>query len=95
MEYFCPGRGIRQGDAISPFFFVLCMERLSHIISEEVEKGRWRGIKLSRGVPLITHLFFADDMVLFTKANINQISVVKECLDRFCSSSGQKVSLTK
>lgn len=47
-SYFEPGRGIRQGDSISPYLFVLCIERLSHIICKEVWDGRWKGIKLSK-----------------------------------------------
>lgn len=47
-EYFRPSRGIRQGDSVSPFLFVLCMERLSHMINMAVNKGRWKGIRLSK-----------------------------------------------
>lgn len=71
------------------------MERLGHIINEAVEQGRWKGIKLAKKGPVLTHLFFADDMVLFTEASVDQINVVKECLDKFCIASGQKVSLSK
>lgn len=37
-------RGIRQGDSISPYIFVLCIERLSHFIAQATSEGRWRGI---------------------------------------------------
>lgn len=94
-DFFKPGRGIRQGDPISPYLFVLCIERLSHIILKEVDKGNWKGIKVSRNGPTLSHLFFADDMVLFREASEGQIDIVKDCLDRFCSCSGQKVSLAK
>lgn len=57
------------------------MEILSHIISDKAEKNKWKGIKLSKEGPLISLLFFADDMVLFTKASVDQINVVKECLN--------------
>lgn len=64
------------------------MERLSHMIQEEVDKGRWVGLKLVRNGLLITHLFFVDDMVLFTEASVEQLTIVKSCLDCFCMSSG-------
>lgn len=70
------------------------MERLSHIIMEAVDKGRWKGIKLSKEGPTLTHLFF-DDMVLFIEASIDQVNVVKDCLDQFFASSGQNISLSK
>lgn len=47
MRWFKPGRRVRQGDSISLYLFVLCIERLSHIISEAIEAGRWKSILLS------------------------------------------------
>ncbi|MDV3200005.1 MAG: reverse transcriptase domain-containing protein, partial [Candidatus Phytoplasma australasiaticum] len=95
LDQIVPSRGIRQGDSISPYLFVLCMERLSHIIKEEVSKGKWKGIRLSRYGPLLTHLFFADDLVLFSEASQEQITIISHCLERFSRASGQKVSLRK
>ena len=57
-EEFFSGRGIRQGDPLSPYIFVLCIERLSHGISQAVGDGSWKPIRLAKhGTPL-THLFF-------------------------------------
>lgn len=92
IEYFNSGRGIRQGDPISPHLFVLCMERLSHLIQKEVEEN-WTGIKVSRKGPILSHLFFADDMVLFSEANEGQLKIIKACLKRFYTCSSQKVTL--
>ena len=45
---FKPKRGIRQGDAISPYIFVLCMERLGHLINDSMNSGRqWKPIRIS------------------------------------------------
>lgn len=41
VEFFCPMRGIRQGDPISPHLFVLCIDKLSHLIANAVEDGKW------------------------------------------------------
>ena len=93
---FPPQRGIRQGDiAISPYLFVLYLERLGHIINHTVHFGRWKPIQLSRHGHLLSHLFFADDLVLFAEASSDQMLVILECLDLFCSLSGQTVSLQK
>lgn len=78
---------------MSPYLFMLCIERLSHLIKAEVEQCNWKGIKLSMYGPEISHLLFADDMVLFAKATKDQIKTVRRCLDHFEAISGQKVSL--
>ncbi|XP_019186483.1 PREDICTED: uncharacterized protein LOC109181186 [Ipomoea nil] len=94
-DWFTPGRGIRQGDPISPLLFVFCMERLSHLIEHATSAGQWKGIKLSRQGPLISHLLFADDMVLFGEASSNQAEIMMQCLDSFGNSSGERVNLLK
>lgn len=50
-EPFKPARGLRQGDPLSPYLFVLCMERLCHLIDAAVEDKKWKPIRLSRGGP--------------------------------------------
>ncbi|XP_031116716.1 uncharacterized protein LOC116020380 [Ipomoea triloba] len=89
-DWFKPKRGIRQGDPISPILFVLCIERLSHLIENAVDKGTWKGLKITRKGPILSHLFFADDLVLFGEASMHQASVIKKCLEEFCSMSGQR-----
>ena len=58
-------------------------------------KKEWRPINLRRGGPAISHLFFADDLVLFAEVSLNQASIIKYCLEVFCKHSGQKVSVEK
>ncbi|KAF7839819.1 DNA polymerase alpha subunit B [Senna tora] len=93
-DSFKPSRGIRQGDPISPYLFVLCIERLAHI-QRAIGSGDWRPIKLGREGPPISHLFFADDLVIFLEASMNQVDIVKRVLNDFCSTSGQKVNKNK
>ncbi|KAK3204898.1 hypothetical protein Dsin_018944 [Dipteronia sinensis] len=50
IEPFTPGCGIRQEDPFSPYIFVLCMEKLSHLINQELNSGRWKCIKDSKSV---------------------------------------------
>ena len=76
LEGFKPSRGIRQGDPISLFLIVLCMERLGHVINKVVEEGKWKPIKLNRYCPPLTHLFFADDLLLFGEASENQMEII-------------------
>lgn len=94
-EAFKPLRGLRQGDPLSPYLFVLCMERLCHLIEEKIEKKNRKPINLSRGGPQLSHICFADDLILFAEASVEQIGVIRRVLERFCKASGQKVSLEK
>lgn len=95
MDWIKPGRGIRQDDSISPYIFVICMERLGHIINQAVSKGSWKAIRLSKNGPLISHLLFVDDMVLFAEASSAQIQIILNCLKKFSSGSGQRVNMEK
>ena len=94
-EVFQPSRGIRQGDPLSPYLFVLCMERFNQVIEEAIIQGHWKPIYASRGGPKLSNLFFADDIILFAEASSSQAQIIQDCLNRFCSASGQKVSLPK
>lgn len=90
LEEFYPSRGIRQGDPLSPYLFV-CIERLFQAISLAVDDKIWKPICLSREGPHISHLVFADDLLLFSKASMEQVQIIQSILDMFCSISGQKV----
>ena len=87
LEWFHPSRGIRQGDPISPYLFVLCMKRLGHVINQVVAKDKWKPIRLSRNCPPLSHLFFVNDLLLFIEANPNQMEIIMECLNMFCIES--------
>ncbi|XP_061361919.1 uncharacterized protein LOC133305695, partial [Gastrolobium bilobum] len=90
-----PGRGIRQGDPISPYLFVLCMERLGHLINVAVETKAWKPILLRKNAPPISHLFFADDIILCAEASLDQAHVMNQVMKLFTGASGQKVSKDK
>ena len=95
METFQPSRGIRQGDPLSPYLYVLCMERLTHLIEREVQLGGWKPVRASRNGPQISTLAFVDDLILFGEASVDQAEIMMKCLATFCGASGSKVSVDK
>ena len=92
---FLASRGLRQGDPLSPYLFILCMEFLGALIDRKCASGDWTKVKASRGGPGFSHVFFADDLLLFAKATDRNCAAIVDVLNDFCSMSGQKVSHTK
>ena len=90
-----PSRGIRQGDPLSPYLFIMCMEMLSFLIEDKCSSQLWDPFKVSRSGIAFSHLMFVDDLMLFAKADLKNCASIKDVLDSFCEMSGQKVSLAK
>lgn len=92
--YFRGARGLRQGDLISPYLFVIVMEVLARLLAEKAEspdfKFHWRCEKNK-----IINLCFADDLMIFCKGDINSVSLIKEALDEFQGLSGLSPSPPK
>lgn len=66
---FKASRGLRQGDPLFLFLYVLITEILTRIIRREEERGLIHGIKIARAAHSIFNLLFADDVMLFCRAN--------------------------
>ncbi|XP_048140783.1 uncharacterized protein LOC125316483 [Rhodamnia argentea] len=92
--FFASGRGLRQGDPMSAYLFTLVMEIFTGIINLQTRqpdfKFYWR-CKATR----LSHLFFADDVLIFTEANSNSVALIKAGLDRFSNWSGLRPNMSK
>lgn len=93
--FFHPSRGIRQRDPISPYIFIMYMERLSRSIAAQVHNGSWFPIKINHTAPKISHLFFADDLTLFARANKKNCVTVMDAPQQFICKSGQRANTLK
>ncbi|KAM2035402.1 hypothetical protein EV2_039395 [Malus domestica] len=67
-SYITPHRGLRQGDLLSPFLFLFCAEGFSSLIHNKERLGWFQGIKVNPHADFLSHVFFADDSVLFCQA---------------------------
>lgn len=92
---FYPFRGIRQGDPIFLLLFVVALERLSHCIQDTVMDGSWIPLKFGRGGPFVSHLLFADDILLIVEASSSTAQKIIDILDVFAGCSGQTVNKDK
>lgn len=71
------------------------MEWLGHSIHSAISMNQWKPIKLSRSGPHVFHLFFADNLVIFSRVDLDHSKVLKDILDRFCSFSGHWINAGK
>lgn len=90
-----PSRGIRQGDPLSPYIFVICAQGLSSLLKGHASHGSIKGLKMASRGPVITHLFFADDSLVFFKADPDSCKFIKESLESYEAASGQVVNFEK
>ena len=64
-----PSRGLRQGDPLSPYLFLICAEGFSSLLAKAEREGHIHGVSICRRAPTISHLLFADNSLLFCHAN--------------------------
>lgn len=87
-------RGLR-GDPISPTLFTVLSNLLSRILACSEAVGRLSGVKVARSSPKVTHLMYADDLVIYCKATDEEAREVHDCLNFYCSWIGQSINWDK
>ena len=92
--YFKSKRGLRQGDPLSPYLFVIAMNCLSVLLNKGAEDGKY-GYHPNCQDSKLTHLCFADDLLIFVEGSAGSVNGVLDVLSEFETQSGLGVSLTK
>ncbi|GJX14815.1 hypothetical protein Tco_0206573 [Tanacetum coccineum] len=87
--------GVRQGDPLSPFLFIISVEGLNVMVKEAVEKGVFNGVKVEREDIMISHLQYVDDTIFFgewsryNSMNLMCILKVEDMARRMRCSAGE------
>ena len=83
-----PTRGLRQGDPLSPYLFMLYADGFSSLIKDVARNHMLSGISICRGCPMVTHLFFVDDNLLFCKATNQECHKLIKIIEHYKAASG-------
>lgn len=92
---FSPGRGLRQGDPLSLYLFLLCTESLSGLLNRAVSLGKLHGVRICGEAPVVSHLLFTNDSLLFLRAKEEECVEVRRLLGIYEQASGQVINLDK
>lgn len=90
-----PGRGLRQGDPLSPYLFICIVEAFVGLVDRAARDESIHGIKIAPSAPVITNLCFADDTMLFCRATEDDARGLKHILDTYAAVSGQVINYDK
>ncbi|KAI5329450.1 hypothetical protein L3X38_028847 [Prunus dulcis] len=88
-----PSRGMHQGDPLSPYMFLICAKGLSALLSNALRIKRISGISVAQEALTISHLFFADDSLLFCNAHLADCAHLLQILSMYERATGQKLIL--
>ncbi|GJX77165.1 putative RNA-directed DNA polymerase, eukaryota, reverse transcriptase zinc-binding domain protein [Tanacetum coccineum] len=88
-------RGLRQGDPLSPFLFILFMEGLHVALSDAVHSGLIHGVKFGSLAITLSHLFYADEIVITTEWSTHDMDNIIRVLQVFYLASGLKINIHK
>lgn len=95
MGYFTAGRGLCQGDPLSPSLFTIFSDLFSRILAKVEEEGKLTGVKISRTSPKISHLMYVDDLAIYCNATPEEALAATDCLKLYSQWTGQEVNWAK
>ncbi|KAL5819353.1 hypothetical protein ACOSQ4_023195 [Xanthoceras sorbifolium] len=90
-----PNRGLRHGYPLSLYLLLLCVEELSTLIYQAKSRGVLHSIKVAWSAPVISHLLFVDDSLVFAKTEVEEYKTMLDILKIYNVASGQSVNFDK
>ena len=94
-EEIIPGRGLRQGDPISPYLFLICAEAFSSMLNKADTEGKLEGIRICQQAPSFNHLLFVDDSLILLKVTEESAHHLQNILNMYEESPGQTINFDK
>lgn len=94
-DSFEPSRGLRQGNPLSSYLFLICVEGLSIIFVDAQQHSLIKGVSMGRGNMFVIHLLFVDDSIIFGKATIERAINIRRVLSIYEQAFGQLVNYEK
>lgn len=94
-EPIIPTRGIRQGNPLSPYIFILCAEGFSYLLHRHESMGALHGCKVARKAPVIFSLLFADDRMVCFRATEVETKTIHDILYTYGQASGLEINHQK
>lgn len=90
-----PTRGLRQGNPLSPYLFIIAIEFLTKRINVAIQRGMLKGIKLAKQAPVLSHALYADDLVILGQASGTEVMDLEAIFDAFAQASGLQINPEK
>lgn len=82
---FIPLRGLRQRDSLSPYISYCAKMCYLDFIKNELMKGNFSGVKMNKGGIPISHVMYANDIMIFSKANTHYVEALNDFLEKYSS----------
>jgi len=93
-HFFRSSRGLQQGCPLSPLLFIMVMEGFSLLLKKSKGEKKITRIRVSKMIN-IWNLFFVDDVLILTKADLQEWREIYNLIVLFCKASGLQVNTTK
>lgn len=93
--FFTSSQGLKQGDPLSPSLFIIGAEVLTRLLNNLMHSDHFLPFSMSNRGPIINHLSYADDIVIFTSGNSKSVKMIMKKIHMYERSSSQRMNKKK